>query len=116
MARGLRNLASSCAGTCGEGDRRARWAKMIGVGRPTCPRSSGTSSRRRPRTRCGRSPRSLAAIPTNSLARAGRVSSDLSEIIKQHQRELAALLRTTKGLSADAVTKLARQAQKAKDK
>ena len=50
------------------------------------------------------------------LARAGRVSSDLSEIIKQHPRELAALLRTTKGLSADAVTKLARQAQKAKDK
>src|SRR5215469_8579664 len=29
------------------------------------------------------------------LARAGRVSSDLSEIIKQHPRELAALLRTT---------------------
>src|SRR6478672_11933472 len=50
------------------------------------------------------------------LARAGRVSSDLSEIIKQHPRELAALLRTPKGLSADAVTKLARQAQKAKDK
>jgi transcriptional regulator with XRE-family HTH domain len=50
------------------------------------------------------------------LARAGRVSSDLSEIIKQQPRELAALLRTTKGLSADAVTKLARQAQKAKDK
>ena len=50
------------------------------------------------------------------LARAGRVSSDLSEIIKQHPRELAALLRTTKGLSADAVTKLARQAQRAKDK
>src|ERR1700720_4306043 len=40
------------------------------------------------------------------LARAGRVSSDLSEIIKKHPRELAALLRTTKGLSADAVTKL----------
>jgi transcriptional regulator with XRE-family HTH domain len=50
------------------------------------------------------------------LARAGRVSSDLSEIIKQHPRELAALLRTTKGLTADAVAKLARQAQKAKDK
>src|SRR6266851_7706101 len=32
------------------------------------------------------------------LARAGRVSSDLSEIIKQRPRELAALLRTTKGL------------------
>src|SRR6516225_11672594 len=39
------------------------------------------------------------------LARAGRVSSDLSEIIKQHPRELAALLRTTKGLTADAVAK-----------
>lgn len=50
------------------------------------------------------------------LARAGRVSSDLSEIIKQHPREIAALLRTAKGLTADDVTRLARQAQKAKDK
>jgi transcriptional regulator with XRE-family HTH domain len=50
------------------------------------------------------------------LARAGRVSSDLSEIIKQHPRELAALLRTTKGLTADDVARLARQAQKAKEK
>lgn len=50
------------------------------------------------------------------LARAGRVSSDLSEIIRQHPRELAALLRTTKNLTADAVAKLAHQAQKAKDK
>jgi transcriptional regulator with XRE-family HTH domain len=50
------------------------------------------------------------------LARADRVSSDLSEIIKQRPREIAALLRTTKGLTADDVTRLARQAQKAKDK
>jgi hypothetical protein len=50
------------------------------------------------------------------LARAGRVSSDLSEIIKQHPREVAALLRTTKGLTADDVTRLARQAQRAKNK
>jgi transcriptional regulator with XRE-family HTH domain len=50
------------------------------------------------------------------LARAGRVSSDLSEIIKQHPREMAALLRTTKGLTADDVTRLARQAQMSKDK
>ena len=50
------------------------------------------------------------------LALAGRVSSDLSEIIKQHPREMAALLRTTRGLSAAAVTQLARQAQKAKEK
>ena len=49
------------------------------------------------------------------LARAGRVSSDLSDIIKRRPVELAALLRTTKGLTADDITRLARQAQKAKD-
>ncbi len=48
------------------------------------------------------------------LALAGRVSSDLSDIIKQHPVELAALLRTTKGLTADDMARLARQAQKAK--
>ena len=50
------------------------------------------------------------------LARAGRVASDLSDIIKQQPRELAALLRTTKGLSAEDVLKLARQARRAQDK
>jgi transcriptional regulator with XRE-family HTH domain len=50
------------------------------------------------------------------LARAGRVSSDLSEIIKEHPREMAALLRTTRGMTADDVAKLARRVQKAKDK
>src|SRR5689334_24742909 len=37
------------------------------------------------------------------LALAGRVAADLSDIIKQHPhpRELAALLRTTKGLTAE---------------
>jgi hypothetical protein len=50
------------------------------------------------------------------MARADRVSSDLSDIIKRHPVELAALLRTTKGLTADEMTKLARQAQRAKDK
>jgi transcriptional regulator with XRE-family HTH domain len=63
--------------------------------------------------------RKIAAIigcdPDELLARAGRVSSDLSDIIKQHPRELAALLRTTKGLTAGAVAKLARQVQKAQD-
>ena len=49
------------------------------------------------------------------LARAGRGSSDLSDIIKQRPREIAALLRTTKGLTADDMAKLARQAQRAKD-
>ena len=50
------------------------------------------------------------------LARAGRVSSDLSEIIKRHPIELAALLRTTKGFKAADIARLAREAQKAKNK
>ncbi len=50
------------------------------------------------------------------LARAGRVSSDISDIIKRHPVELAALLRTTKGLTTDDIAKLARNAQRAKDK
>jgi transcriptional regulator with XRE-family HTH domain len=49
------------------------------------------------------------------LARAGRVSSDISDIIKRNPVELAALLRTTEGLKADDIAQLARQAQKAKD-
>jgi hypothetical protein len=49
------------------------------------------------------------------LARAGRVSTDISDIIKRHPVELAALLRTTKGLTADDIARLARQAQKVKD-
>jgi transcriptional regulator with XRE-family HTH domain len=50
------------------------------------------------------------------LARAGRVASDLSDIIKRHPAELAALLRTTKGLTTEDIARLARNAQKAKDK
>ena len=49
------------------------------------------------------------------LARAGRVSTDISDIIKRHPIELAALLRTTKGLTADDITRLAQQARQAKD-
>lgn len=48
------------------------------------------------------------------LARAGRVSSDISRIIKRQPVALAALLRTTEGLSAEDITRLVRQAQKAK--
>ena len=50
------------------------------------------------------------------LARAGRVASDLSYIIKRHPVELAALLRTTKELTTEDIARLARNAQKAKDK
>jgi transcriptional regulator with XRE-family HTH domain len=49
------------------------------------------------------------------LARAGRVSTDISDIIKRHPVQLAALLRTTKGLTADDIAQLAQQARKAKD-
>lgn len=49
------------------------------------------------------------------LARANRVSTDITDIIKRHPVELAALLRTTKGLTAEDITRLAKQAQKAKD-
>ena len=50
------------------------------------------------------------------LALAGRVSSDLSAIIREHPRALAALLRTTKGLTSDDLARLAHQAQREKDK
>ena len=50
------------------------------------------------------------------LARADRVSSDLSEIIKRRPVQVAALLRTTKGLRADDMARLARLAQKARDR
>jgi transcriptional regulator with XRE-family HTH domain len=50
------------------------------------------------------------------LALAGRVATDLSDIIKRHPIELAALLRTTKGLTTEDITGLARNAQRAKNK
>ena len=50
------------------------------------------------------------------LARAGRVSSDLSDIIKRRLIELAALLRTTKGLKAEDIARLACEVQKTKSK
>ncbi len=50
------------------------------------------------------------------LARAGKVATDLSEIIKRNPVEVAALLRTTKGLTAQDLNRLAQEAQRAKDK
>jgi transcriptional regulator with XRE-family HTH domain len=52
------------------------------------------------------------------LARAGRVASDVTDIIKGRPVELSALLRTSKGLTLEDIARLARlarQAQKAKD-
>ncbi len=48
------------------------------------------------------------------LARAGRVSTDISDIIKRHPVELTALLRTTKGMTADEVARLAGEVEKVK--
>jgi len=50
------------------------------------------------------------------LARAGRVSTDITDIIKRHPVELALLLRTTKNLTAKDIARLARDAQKTKGK
>jgi HTH-type transcriptional regulator, competence development regulator len=52
------------------------------------------------------------------LVLAGRVASDLTAIIRQHPhpREMADFLRAAKGLTADDLVRLARQAQKAKEK
>jgi len=46
------------------------------------------------------------------LARAGRVSSDISDIIKRHPVEMAALLRATNGMSADDINRLASETAK----
>lgn len=54
--------------------------------------------------------------PDELLALAGRVASDLKEIIKQQPREMASFLRAANGLTAEDMARLARQAQKVKDK
>jgi transcriptional regulator with XRE-family HTH domain len=50
------------------------------------------------------------------LALAGRVASDLTDIIRERPREMADFLRAAKGLTAEDMARLARQAQKARDK
>jgi transcriptional regulator with XRE-family HTH domain len=57
----------------------------------------------------------IGCDPDELLGRAGRVSSDLSDIIKRQPVEYAALLRTAKGLKAEDIARLVRQAQRAKD-
>jgi transcriptional regulator with XRE-family HTH domain len=54
--------------------------------------------------------------PDELLALAGRVASDLTDIIRQRPREMADFLRAAKGLTAEDIARLARQAQKAKEK
>jgi len=54
--------------------------------------------------------------PDELLALAGRVASDLTEIIRERPRAMADFLRSAKGLTAEDMARLARQAQKARDK
>nr|MBA3326325.1 helix-turn-helix domain-containing protein [Paracoccaceae bacterium] len=62
--------------------------------------------------------RSIAQIigcdPDKLLAMAGRVPSDLADIIKRHPVEMSALLRTANGLSAEDLARLSREAVKAR--
>jgi transcriptional regulator with XRE-family HTH domain len=50
------------------------------------------------------------------LALAGRVASDLTDIIRQRPREMADFLRAAKGLTAEDLAQFARQAQKARER
>ncbi len=50
------------------------------------------------------------------LALAGRVATDLTDIIRERPREMADFLRAAKGLTAEDIVRLARQAQRAKEK
>jgi len=54
--------------------------------------------------------------PDELLALAGKVSSDLPEIIQQQPRAMATFLRAAKGLSAQEIERLAKQAQELRRK
>lgn len=56
----------------------------------------------------------LGCDPDELLAMAGRVPSDLAEIIKRHPVEMSALLRTANGLTAEGIARLAQEARKSK--
>jgi HTH-type transcriptional regulator, competence development regulator len=54
--------------------------------------------------------------PDELLALAGRVASELTDIIRERPREMADFLRAARGLTAEEMARLARQAQRAKGK
>jgi transcriptional regulator with XRE-family HTH domain len=54
--------------------------------------------------------------PDELLALAGRVASDLTDIIRERPREIADFLRAARGLTAEDMARFARQAEKAKKK
>jgi transcriptional regulator with XRE-family HTH domain len=58
----------------------------------------------------------IGCDPDDLLARAGRVASDLTDIIRERPRITADLLRATKEMPGEYVARLVRQVQKARDK
>src|SRR6478752_10773095 len=60
----------------------------------------------------------IGCNPDDLLARAGRVPTELSDIIKQspHRHEMTALLRTAKGFTAEQMGKLVDQAKEIRKK
>jgi HTH-type transcriptional regulator, competence development regulator len=54
--------------------------------------------------------RRLEQDPDELLALAGKVASDLNEIIRRHPREMASFLRTARGLSSQELERLTKQA------
>lgn len=60
--------------------------------------------------------RIIECDPDKLLALAGRVSSDIAEIIKRQPVELSALLRTADGLPAEDIARLVRNARLSKNK
>ena len=54
--------------------------------------------------------------PDQLLALAGRVASDLTEIIKRQPREMASFLRSANGLTAEEIGRFAREAKAKKTK
>ena len=57
----------------------------------------------------------LKRDPDELLALAGKVSSELTAIIRRHPREMASFLRSANGLTAEQMAKLAEDARTAKD-
>jgi len=56
----------------------------------------------------------LGQDPDELLALAGRVSSDLADIIQRHPREMATFLRAANGLSVEEMQRLAEEARRLK--
>lgn len=57
----------------------------------------------------------LGCDPDELLAMAGKVSSELTDIIRQQPKEMASFLRSAKNLTAEQMVKLAEEAEKGRE-